>query len=105
MMSIRSLADFNKSSPGGPVDRRHRHRHRPGFKLPADTTSEEWGLLTGHQRGPRHGHTRGLNHGHGQDHRVGAVASRATRSLNGTLPGRSARRGDRATAAPMTGKE
>src|SRR6516162_6200627 len=27
--------------------------------------SEGWGLLTGHQRGPRPGHTRGLSHGHG----------------------------------------
>jgi hypothetical protein len=44
----------------------HRHRHRPGLKLPADTANEGWGLLTGHQRGPRPGHTRGLSHGHGQ---------------------------------------
>src|SRR5260370_8624442 len=28
--------------------------------------SEGWGLLTGHQRGPRPDHTRGLSHGHGQ---------------------------------------
>jgi len=36
-----------------------------GLKLPADTTNEGWGLLTGHQRGLRPGHTRGLSHGHG----------------------------------------
>ena len=30
----------------------HRHRHRSGLKLPVDTTSREWGLLLGHQRGP-----------------------------------------------------
>src|SRR6266851_5525713 len=66
MMSIRSLADFNESPPGGAVTGSHRHRHRPGLKLPADTTNEGWGLLTGHQRGPRPGHTRGLSHGHGQ---------------------------------------
>src|ERR1700730_6555763 len=66
MMSIRSLADFNRSSPGGAATGWHRHRHRPGLKLPADTANEGWGLLTGHQRGPRPGHTRGLSHGHGQ---------------------------------------
>ena len=43
----------------------HRHRHRPGPELPVDTANEGWGLLTGHQRGPRPGHTRGLSHGHG----------------------------------------
>src|SRR6516164_7858429 len=61
MMSIRSLADFNRSSPGGAVNGCHRHRHRPGPELPADTANEGWGLLTGHQRGPRPGHTRGLS--------------------------------------------
>src|SRR6266481_5818155 len=66
MMSIRSLADFNRSSPGGAVTGWHRHRHRPGLKLLADTANEGWGLLTGHQRGLRPGHTRGLSHGHGQ---------------------------------------
>jgi hypothetical protein len=66
MMSIRSLADFNRSPPGGAVTGWHRHRHRPGPKLPADTANKGWGLLTGHQRGPRPGHTRGLSHGHGQ---------------------------------------
>src|SRR5712671_4356689 len=65
MMSIRSLADFNGSSPGGAVTGWHRHRHRPGLKLPADTTNEGWGLLTGHQQGLRSGRTRGLSHGHG----------------------------------------
>src|SRR5215813_3762971 len=59
MMSIRSLADFNRSSPGGAVNGWHRHRHRPGPELPADTANQGWGLLTGHQRGPRPGHTRG----------------------------------------------
>src|ERR1039457_2982594 len=65
MMSIRSLADFNGSSPGGAVTGWRRHRHRPGLTLPADTTTGGWGLLTGHQRGPAPGHTRGLCHGHG----------------------------------------
>ena len=31
-----------------------------------DTTNEEWGLSTGHQRGPPPGHQWGLFHGHGQ---------------------------------------
>src|SRR6185437_11293239 len=53
--------------PGGAVTGWHRHRHRPGPGNPADTTNEGWGLLTGHQRGPRPGHTRGLSHGHGHD--------------------------------------
>src|SRR5712691_3623690 len=60
MMSIRSLADFNTSPPGGAVTGSHRHRHRPGPKTP-DDTREGWGLLTGHQRRPRPGHTRGLS--------------------------------------------
>src|SRR6266487_6250761 len=51
--------------PGGAVTGWHRHRHRPGLTIPADTTNEGWGLLHGHQRGPRPGHTRGLSHGHG----------------------------------------
>ena len=51
----------------------HRHRHRPGPELPADTANEGWGLLTGHQRGPRSGHTRGLSHGHG--HRRGLITA------------------------------
>src|SRR5580693_8913128 len=67
MMSIRSLADFNRSSRAVAVTGWHRHRHRPGPELPADTANEGWGLLTGHQRGPRPGHTRGLSHGHGHD--------------------------------------
>jgi hypothetical protein len=37
-----------------------------GLNSPVDTANEGWGLLTGHQRGPRPGHTRGLSHGHGQ---------------------------------------
>src|SRR6516164_3865105 len=73
MMSIRSLADFNRNSPGGAVNGWHRHRHRPGPELPVDTASEGWGLLTGHQRGPRPGHTRGLSHGHGHRPAAGAV--------------------------------
>lgn len=36
-----------------------------GFTLRLDTTSEGWGLLLGHQRGPQPGHQRGLSHGHG----------------------------------------
>ena len=40
---------------------------RPSARGPKlRTTREGWGLLTGHQRGPRPGHTRGLSHGHGQ---------------------------------------
>jgi len=50
---------------GGPVTGWHRHRHRPGPTLLVDTTSEGWGLLSGHQRGPTPGHQRGLFHGHG----------------------------------------
>jgi len=41
-MSIRSLADFNGSSRAGTATGRHRHRRRPGLKLPADTTNEGW---------------------------------------------------------------
>src|SRR5437762_6177418 len=66
MMSIRSLADFNRSPLGGAVTGWHRHRHRPGLKLPADTANKGWGLLTGHHWGLRPGHMRGLSHGHGQ---------------------------------------
>src|ERR1022692_5033792 len=46
MMSIRSLADFNGSSPGRRCgDGWHRHRHRPGPQLPADTTNEGAGTF------------------------------------------------------------
>src|SRR6266568_6277513 len=74
MMSIRSLADFNGSPLGGAVTGWHRHRHRPGLTIPADTTNEGWGLLHGHQRGPRPGHTRGLSHGHGHPSEVRSQA-------------------------------
>ena len=47
--------------PGRCGDGWHRHRHRPGLNLRHDTTNEGWGLLTGHQRGPRPGHIRGLS--------------------------------------------
>src|SRR5580692_11205372 len=70
MMSIRSLADFNTSPPGGAVTGSHRHSHRPGPQTPADTTSEGWGLLPGHQRGPTPDHIRGLSHGHGHGYWV-----------------------------------
>ena len=42
---------------------------------------EGWGLLTGHQRGPRPGHTWGLSHGHGQ----GRLADR-DRGHRGSMP-------------------
>ena len=44
MMSVHSLADFNGSSRAGTVTGRHRHRHRPGLKLPVGTTHKGWGL-------------------------------------------------------------
>ena len=56
----------------------HRHRHRPGPTLQVDTTNEGWGLLTGHQRGPKPGHQRGLSHGHGH-----AWACSRVRALEG----------------------
>src|SRR6476620_3007086 len=53
MMSIRSLAESMEVPLGG---RRWQvgtdHPRHPGPELPSDTTSEGWGLLTGHQRGP-----------------------------------------------------
>ncbi len=45
----------------------HLHRHRLGLQFRVDTTNTGWGLLSGHQRGPRPGHQWGLSHGHGQD--------------------------------------
>ncbi|MFC8319357.1 recombinase family protein [Gordonia sp. NPDC057248] len=44
----------------------HLHRHRLGPQFRVDTTNTGWGLLSGHQRGPRPGHQWGLSHGHGQ---------------------------------------
>ena len=43
----------------------HLHRHRLGLEFRVDTTNTGWGLLSGHQRGPRPGHQWGLFHGHG----------------------------------------
>jgi len=74
MMSMRSLADFNGSSPGGAVMDGTATVTVRGHKLPADTTNEGWGLLTGHQRGLRPGHTRGLSHGHGQHLALSSIA-------------------------------
>jgi len=65
MISTRSLADFNGSSPGGPVTGGHRRSCRPSLNLRDDMTSGGWGLLPGHHRGPTAGDTRGLSHGHG----------------------------------------
>src|SRR4051812_3498379 len=36
-----------------------------GLTATCDTTNEEWGLLSGQNRGPQPGHQRGLFHGHG----------------------------------------
>jgi hypothetical protein len=36
-----------------------------GLTARYDTTNEEWGLLSGQNRGPRLGHQWGLFHGHG----------------------------------------
>src|ERR1019366_4095544 len=67
MMSIRSLADFNGSSPGRCSDWLGTATVTArGLNLRDDTTNEGWGLLPGHHRGPPPGHTRGLSHGHGQ---------------------------------------
>jgi len=41
--------------------------------------NEEWGLLPGHQRGPRSGHQRGLFHGHGQTARILSEMSESIR--------------------------
>src|SRR6266487_3828262 len=68
--------------PGGAVTGWHRHRHRPGLTIPADTTNEGWGLLHGHQRGPRPGHTRGLSHGHGHSDRPRPASARAARQAD-----------------------
>src|ERR1035437_5388795 len=83
-MSMRSLADFNGSSPGGAVMDGTATVTARGLKLPADTTNEGWGLLTGHQRGPRPGHIRGLSHGHGQAASGSAVRGRGPRMLRRT---------------------
>src|ERR1035437_2610783 len=73
MMSIRSLADFNGSSPGRCSDWLGTATVTArGLNLRDDTTNEGWGLLPGHHRGPPPGHTRGLSHGHGQAPRVPA---------------------------------
>src|ERR1017187_814561 len=71
MMSIRSLADFNGSSPGRCSDWLGTATVTArGLNLRDDTTNEGWGLLPGHHRGPPPGHTRGLSHGHGHHPRI-----------------------------------
>ena len=65
-MSIRSLAFFN-GAPCVVIGDWLAPPPSPRRALTVGTTRrEEWGLLPGHQRGPRPGHQWGLFHGHGQ---------------------------------------
>src|SRR6266480_4686235 len=58
----------------------------------SDTANEDWGLLSGQNRGLRLGHQRGLFHGHGQSAATGNPANgsvdarRESRSTHGARP-------------------
>jgi hypothetical protein len=58
-----------------------------GLTARYDTTNEEWGLLSGRNRGPRLGHQWGLVHGHGPraDARWVAVAARMCTQVVGDV--------------------
>ena len=67
-----------------------------GLTARYDTTNEEWGLLSGQNRGPRLGHQWGLFHGHGH----GARSETRSLTLEDLTTVREALRGGRPSNGP-----